>query len=354
MESYLPLLPERERSLQAYRDATRVMEQLVFDGIATPVFRRSPLLAKQPGRFKSFLMASALITMLLGYVALIPILFPAKLEVARRYFAMNLVPSSPKEIPKPIEVVPPVVKQPEKSNPEAKPKLAIAPKVVPSEPQPIPVPRTYAAITPARAQMPTVSKKQNVEVVEVKSSDVAPAPLPTPALEVPSLVKPREAVQTGLFGLDDPGGASKGGHPRDGVRNVNLSGSGSDFATTGSGKRNGLSVGGFDASEKTEPAGAPRPKPASTNSTTVKLLFKPRPKYTDEARAKGIEGDVILNVTFTASGHVEVLGVIHGLGFGLDEQARTAAQLIQFTPATRDGAAVDVTSPISIVFRIAS
>ncbi len=33
-------------------------------------------------------------------------------------------------------------------------------------------------------------------------------------------------------------------------------------------------------------------------------LFKPKPEYTDEARAKKIEGQVLLQAIFTASGEV--------------------------------------------------
>jgi TonB family protein len=85
----------------------------------------------------------------------------------------------------------------------------------------------------------------------------------------------------------------------------------------------------------------------------VEILFKPRPAYTGEARRLRIEGDVVLEVAFTAAGEVRVLRLIRGLGHGLDEAARDAARQIRFRPATRDGAPVDATAAVHIVFELA-
>jgi TonB family protein len=45
--------------------------------------------------------------------------------------------------------------------------------------------------------------------------------------------------------------------------------------------------------------------------------------------------------------------VVHGLGHGLDEEARRVAQQIRFRPATRNGLAVDLTTNITITFQLA-
>jgi TonB family protein len=90
--------------------------------------------------------------------------------------------------------------------------------------------------------------------------------------------------------------------------------------------------------------------PATTN---LELLSKPPAQYTDEARQLKVQGDVILRVRFTASGQVQVLGVVHGLGHGLDEEARRVAQQIRFRPATQNGQAVDLTTNITITFQLA-
>lgn len=87
-------------------------------------------------------------------------------------------------------------------------------------------------------------------------------------------------------------------------------------------------------------------------TTPVEVLFKPTPKYTDEARAGRVQGEVVLHVEFGASGRVRVLRVVRGLGHGLDEMAARAAEQIKFKPATEDGRPVDFRANVQIVFRL--
>jgi TonB family protein len=88
-------------------------------------------------------------------------------------------------------------------------------------------------------------------------------------------------------------------------------------------------------------------------ATTLEVLSKPPVLYTSEARQLRVQGDVVLRVTFLATGQVVVQGVIHGLGHGLDEEARRVASQIRFRPATRDGRPVDLTTNIVITFQLA-
>jgi TonB family protein len=88
-------------------------------------------------------------------------------------------------------------------------------------------------------------------------------------------------------------------------------------------------------------------------STSLEVLSKPPVQYTNEARQAHIEGDVVLRVTFLATGQVVVKGLIHGLGHGLDEEARREAERIRFRPATRNGRPVDLTTDIIITFQLA-
>jgi TonB family protein len=88
-------------------------------------------------------------------------------------------------------------------------------------------------------------------------------------------------------------------------------------------------------------------------TTNLEVLSRPVPQYTSEARQLKVQGEVVLRVTFTSSGHVVVQSVVHGLGHGLDEEARRAAQQIQFRPATRNGQAIDQTTNITITFQLA-
>ena len=87
--------------------------------------------------------------------------------------------------------------------------------------------------------------------------------------------------------------------------------------------------------------------------TNLEVISKPQPEYTSEARQLRVQGDVILRVTFTANGRVVVQGIVHGLGHGLDDEARRVAQQIRFRPATRNGQAVDLTTNITITFQLA-
>jgi TonB family protein len=92
---------------------------------------------------------------------------------------------------------------------------------------------------------------------------------------------------------------------------------------------------------------------ATQSATNMEVLSKPPVQYTSEARQLKVEGEVILRVTFTASGRVVVQGVLRGLGHGLDEEARRVAQQIHFRPATRNGQPVDLTTNITITFQLA-
>ena len=76
--------------------------------------------------------------------------------------------------------------------------------------------------------------------------------------------------------------------------------------------------------------------------------------YTDEARSRNIEGTVTLEAFVDASGKIKVSRVLRGLGFGLDEAARSAVAEWTISPATRNGAPVSVVSYIDVDFRLRS
>ena len=98
---------------------------------------------------------------------------------------------------------------------------------------------------------------------------------------------------------------------------------------------------------------AEAPRTVGPVPTDLVVISKPQPKYTSEAKQLKVQGDVILRVTFAASGQVVVQGIVHSLGHGLDEEARRVAQQIRFRPATRNGQAVDMTTNITITFQLA-
>ncbi len=85
----------------------------------------------------------------------------------------------------------------------------------------------------------------------------------------------------------------------------------------------------------------------------VRILAKPEPVYTAEARALRLEGDVAVEALFTADGRIEEIRVVRGLGHGLDEAAVAAVQAIEFEPARRAGSPENARLRLTVRFQIA-
>jgi TonB family protein len=77
-------------------------------------------------------------------------------------------------------------------------------------------------------------------------------------------------------------------------------------------------------------------------SSKARVLSKPEPQYTEEARKNQITGTVVLRAVFTSSGQVTGIRAVSGLPFGLTERAIAAARQIRFSPAMKDGHAVSM------------
>jgi outer membrane biosynthesis protein TonB len=73
--------------------------------------------------------------------------------------------------------------------------------------------------------------------------------------------------------------------------------------------------------------------PGSAVTTKARLLSKPEPVYTEEARQGQVVGTVILKVVFASDGTVKHILVIEALPGGLREQSVRAARRIKFIPA---------------------
>jgi len=91
---------------------------------------------------------------------------------------------------------------------------------------------------------------------------------------------------------------------------------------------------------------------SSTADGALRILHKPAPQYTDEARANSTEGVVRLRVTFLASGDIGSVQPLNDLGDGLTEQAIAAARKLQFEPATLNGTPTSVTKTVEYTFSI--
>lgn len=84
----------------------------------------------------------------------------------------------------------------------------------------------------------------------------------------------------------------------------------------------------------------------------ARLLSKPEPQYTEEARRNQVMGTVILRVVFASSGEVTNIQAVKTLPFGLTERAIMAARRIRFVPAMKDGQPVSVHMQLEYNFNL--
>lgn len=77
-------------------------------------------------------------------------------------------------------------------------------------------------------------------------------------------------------------------------------------------------------------------------TSKARVLSKPEPQYTEEARKNQVTGTVVLRAVFTSGGQVTNIRAVSGLPYGLTERAIAAARQIRFTPATKDGRPVSM------------
>lgn len=166
-------------------------------------------------------------------------------------------------------------------------------------------------------------------------------------------------AQTGAFDLPQGGGSGNGSGGTRGARGtVASAGFGDGIASPGAGDgrssgRGSVHAGGF-SDAGTPAAGSPQRAVMSAPATTpVKILSKPKPIYTEEARRLGVQGEVLVEVLFGANGQLRVLRVVRGLGHGLDAAAVDAANRILFQPAQQNGRPVDSTAVVHVVFQLA-
>jgi len=329
------------------------------------VFKQS-LLPEGKKRWSSFGAGFGVQCVALAVVVIIPLMFPEKFQVVQHYWVT------------PIEA--PVI-QPWKPQPPQKP-VVVKKEVVKELPKPpeivAPKPKIYNPVVTAPVARQIRKAPEAVEVAKVFPDQNPPLSLGSSA--PPTLRKPREQVQTGGFGdpnsvpdngkrdrnpnmtqqgsfdLPNGEGTGNGTGGAKGAKGVTGSagfGNGVAVGTPGGGSRGGVQQGVF--ADEHASAATPRVKQtaAASNTKTVEILSKPKPAYTTEARNKRIEGDVILQVVFSAAGEVKVEKIVQGLGYGLDESAEAAARQIRFRPALQDGQPVDFPANVHITFELA-
>jgi TonB family protein len=183
---------------------------------------------------------------------------------------------------------------------------------------------------------------------------VAPNPKPPPPTKDPLIVPPTMDADPTLFPTDtssrnfgDPNskstvtssGSGSGGGIGDGQGGGVGPGSGGGYGpgnggNTGGGDRNigGGGPGGGGG-------GTDYNKVFNQNEVTQKarILSKPSPEYTEEARVKQTTGTVRLRAVLSSSGQVMSIRPLNQLPYGLTDKAIAACRRIQFSPALKDG-----------------
>jgi TonB family protein len=284
--------------------------------------------------------------------------------------------------------------------PEALPKpkpLPVHAKLLPREP----VFQAPKLIVPHEIRAPK-PQPQEIEPPRVAMNNFAPAVLkPTSGARpvlihtgefagssvTPTVNAPIEKVQTGGFGdpnglkpsanskpngkliasaagsFDMPVGPGQGNGSggAKGIKGTVASadfGSGVATAGQGDGRRSGrgnagVQSSGFGSQQIAQNTPHIQRVDSGPPTTSVEITYKPNPAYTDEARNLKLEGEVLLEVEFLASGQLHVNRVVRGMGHGLDETAVAAANKMRFKPAMRNGQAMDSTAIVHVVFQLA-
>ncbi len=83
-----------------------------------------------------------------------------------------------------------------------------------------------------------------------------------------------------------------------------------------------------------------------------RLLREVKADYTEDARQRGVSGDVVLEIVVRRDGSVGDVKVLQGLGGGLNDRAVQAVRQWRFTPARRQGAAVDLIVEVAVEFKL--
>jgi TonB family protein len=275
------------------------------------------------------------------------------------------IPEPPK-LPDPPKMLDVKLDAPRINMPKPEPKPDLKPIQIEAKVTPLPVvkeakpaiilaPQPKAALTAAMPAQDNSVKPSTAPVHLGQTFGVTPNPNASRPATIAAIGNPYGGMQGpavaphGVVGSAGIGDGLKSGSNAGIVGKVASAGiPGATAATTGTTGK--VASAGIPVMAAAEPVKMVATKPALTN---LEVISKPPPQYTSEARQLGVQGDVVLRVTFMASGQVVVQSVVHGLGHGLDEEARRVAQQIHFRPATRDGQPVDTTTNITITFQLA-
>jgi TonB family protein len=83
-----------------------------------------------------------------------------------------------------------------------------------------------------------------------------------------------------------------------------------------------------------------------------RLLKEVKADYTEEARQRGVSGDVVMEIVIRSDGSVGDVKILQGLAGGLNDRATQAVRQWRFAPAKRLGAPVDVIVEVAVEFKL--
>jgi TonB family protein len=230
-----------------------------------------------------------------------------------------------------------------------KPSVIVAAKAT----RELPRPETVKMDAPAMPAMPVPALKK-----------VAPSTVAKPLVKAggfgdpmgvtpnPNATRPATIAAVGSFALS-VGSATGVGAARGSIRGTTFGSGVTSGSPGGTGKGAVASAGFSNGIANGKPADSASTGNAPPSATPMIVLDKPRPQYTAEARQLKIEGDVTLKVRFSADGHIQILGVVNGLGHGPNEEAARAVEQIRYKPAMQNGQPVDQVSLIHVTFQLA-
>ncbi len=319
----------------------------------------------------------ALVSLVLLIVINLGLILPEKLQL-QQYHVTELIPMPslrPEPVPEPVKM------------PEVHPKLLPAVKLPVFETPKLVVPREVRRVAPEPVEAPKVVVNEfKAPEIKMAVGGARPQLIHTGdfggSSQKPTVNAAVEKVQTGGFG--DPNGLKGEGKPNaklyaaqaggfdmpvgagqgngsGGAKGIKGTIASADFGNgiatggKGDGRSNGQGVatGGFGSEQVVHGGPKIAAVDAGPATTPVEITFKPNPVYTDEARSMKLEGEVLLEVSFSANGTLHVNRVVRGLGHGLDEAAIAAANKIRFKPALRSGQPVDSTAVVHVTFQLA-
>jgi len=220
-----------------------------------------------------------------------------------------------------------------------------APKIERRGPEPkrtaVPLVTPKPVMTTARRDVepPKRPTPAAAPVVAPKPVEREPAPLPSNVLVAPVVAAESDA-------RDRDGVIEKG----QGDADSHGSGTGGGAGTgQGTGNGEGLGAGIGDGSGGGTGGGPYRP---GSGVEPPKLLREVKADYTEDARRRGISGDVVLEIVVRRDGTVGDVRMLQGLGGGLDQRAVQAVRQWKFEPARRKGVPVDVLVEVAVEFML--